>query len=144
VVPDDGGFRYAVDGAVVVIRSCPDGVTAGTGDVPVFRDCPDGSLSALDLGSGDVLWSRPGDHTVAAMADGVALVGAADGWELVDVVSGSTVAERRWDDPATFPLGADLGSVRRVGGVLVVTTPDAVVVWLPDGVGVPGVAIDLL
>ncbi|MGA1555779.1 MAG: sigma factor-like helix-turn-helix DNA-binding protein [Ilumatobacteraceae bacterium] len=150
VLPDDG-FRYAVVDEVVMVRSCPDsdGETvsssdpAESDDPAAFTACPGGELRGYALGSGDLLWTRSGDRSVAVIADGGALVGDSTGWELLEVATGEARAERRWDDPATFPLGADLGSIQRVGGAVVVVGVDVVTVWLPDGVGGPAASVDL-
>jgi hypothetical protein len=119
VLPDDGGFRAAAVGDTIVAQHCP-----GT--------CAAGELRGYDLATGEVRWTRPGAHRVAATGDGLALVGDGSAWELLDVATGAAPDGQRWDADA-FDVGDDpaVGYVLREGGALVVARPGTVAVWLP-------------
>lgn len=125
VLPNGDAFRATTVDDTVLAQSC---VEAADG-----LDCAAGELRGYDLPTGDLLWSRPGSFEVPATGDGLALVGGADGWELIEVRTGDGLDGQRWD-PATFDVGddPDAGFVTRDGGALVVASPGTVSVWLPE------------
>jgi DNA-directed RNA polymerase specialized sigma24 family protein len=129
VLPPGDVFRAITVDDTVLAQTCA--------EVDGVVDCDAGELRGYDLASGELLWSRPGSHRLAASGDGVALVGDVASWELVDVRTGDGIDGRRWDDPSLFDVGDvdDVGFVQVDRGALVVARPGAVSVWLPRDAG---------
>jgi hypothetical protein len=135
-----------VEGTVVVqghdvaaVWTCGEPTDPGAGG-----RCPI-SLVGVDVATGTIRWTRPGEQYLGVGGDGAFLALEGDAWTMRRLADGTEIPGQRWADREAFLQGCcDEGRYRnvgRVGGTVVAVYGTDVHVWFPKATSHPTVDV---
>lgn len=119
------------------------------GDVLVVSVCSDAlcaasTLVGLDIRTGESRWEQPDySYSVAAGAEGVALVNGPDGGAIISTDTGKVLPGQEFGDGWPQGCCADPATTAVSGGVVLAATDREVKVYLPAAAGTPTAQVDL-